>query len=93
MSAIQHKMRLELSPGYGFTGIAVALLGNLNALGVLLASIFMGAVINGSYTMHRMAKIPVGMAYLIQGLLIVFAVASELISERIVRREVRSTGD
>ncbi len=93
VSAIQHKMRMELSPGYGFTGIAVALLGNLNAVGVLLASIFMGAVINGSYTMHRMAHIPVGMAYLIQGLVIVFAVASEPISERIFRKEVVESAD
>ncbi len=88
VTAIQHKMRLEISPGYGFTGIAVALLGQLNAIGVLAASIFMGAIINGSYTMHRMAKIPVGMAYFIQGLLIVFVVAGNILYERMARETI-----
>lgn len=80
---IQHKMRMEISPGYGYTGIAVALLGYLNPVGVLLASLFMGGVMNGSSTMHRMARIPVGMAYLIQSLAILFIMAGYLIQEKL----------
>ena len=88
VTAIQHKMRLDLSPGYGFTGIAVSLLGQLNGIGVLLASVFMGGIINGSYTMHRMAHIPVGMAYFIQGLLIVFVIAGNLLYEKFVKEAI-----
>ena len=83
---IQHKMRMEISPGYGYTGIAVALLGYLNPFGILLASLFMGGVMNGSTTMHRMARIPVGMAYLIQSLAILFIMVGYLIQERLAAR-------
>src|SRR5437660_561085 len=36
-----------LSPGYGFTGIAVALLGRNHPFGVLLSAILFGALIRG----------------------------------------------
>lgn len=84
VTGVVFKMRPEISPGYGFTGIAVALLGRLNAFGVMLASIFMGGLINGSYTMHRMAQVPVGVAYFVQGLLIILVVAGEYILKRIM---------
>lgn len=83
---IQHKMRMEISPGYGYTGIAVALLGYLNPVGILLASLFIGGVMNGSSTMHRMAHIPVGMAYLIQSLAILFIMVGYLIQEKLTAR-------
>jgi len=84
VTGVVFKMRPEISPGYGFTGIAVALLGRLNAIGVALASIFMGGLINGSYTMHRMAKVPVGVAYFVQGLLIILVVVGEYILRRVM---------
>jgi ABC-type uncharacterized transport system permease subunit len=37
----------DFSPGYGFTGIAVALLGRNHPLGVVLAAILFGALIRG----------------------------------------------
>jgi len=72
---IQHKMRLEISPSispYGYTAIAVTLLGYLNPILVAATSIFLGGVINGSMTMHRMANVPVGMAGIFQALIIIF---------------------
>lgn len=89
---IQHKMRLEISPGYGFTGIAVALLGYLNPIGVLLASFFLGGIINGSTTMHRMALIPVGMAFIIQALIILFIMLGYYAEEKLIRRILTSWG-
>lgn len=78
------KMRPDISPGYGYTGIAVALLGRLNPIGVALASIFMGAIINGSYTMSLKARVPVGLAFLIQGIIIITVVIGEFIIRRLI---------
>lgn len=93
--AIQHKMRLELSPShcpYGYTGIAVALLGYLNPLVIAITSIFLGGVINGSMTMHRMALIPVGMANIIQALIIIFILISYFIEGKLVGKVLERLG-
>jgi simple sugar transport system permease protein len=39
VSGVSHALFQNLSPGYGFTGIAVALLGGLHPIGVVLAGI------------------------------------------------------
>lgn len=84
VTGVVFKMRPGISPGYGFTAIAVALLGRLNAFGVVLASIFMGGIINGSYTMHRMAHVPVGVAFFVQGLLIILVITGEIILRKYI---------
>ncbi|MEM1545489.1 MAG: ABC transporter permease [Candidatus Methanomethylicia archaeon] len=84
--AVQHKMRLELSPSYcqyGYTGIAVALLSYLNPILTMFISIFIGGLINGSMTMHRMASIPVGMANIIQSLIIVFILIGYYVEDKL----------
>ena len=86
---IQHKMRLELSPPtspYGYTGIAVALLGHLNPLLIALTSFFLGGIINGSMTMHRMSQIPVGMAGIIQALIIIFVLISYFVEDKLSKK-------
>ncbi|MCS7126580.1 MAG: ABC transporter permease [Aigarchaeota archaeon] len=82
---IQHKMRLEISPSispYGYTAIAVALLGYLNPVLIAATSIFLGGIINGSMTMHRMANVPVGMAGIIQAIMIIFIMLGYYLEEK-----------
>ena len=47
----------QFSPGYGFTAIAVALLGRLHPLGVVLAALLFGALDAGSTAMQRVAGV------------------------------------
>jgi ABC-type uncharacterized transport system permease subunit len=47
-----------LSPGYGYTAIAVALLARLDPRGVVLAAIFFGALDAGTAAMQRDAGVP-----------------------------------
>ncbi len=77
VSGIQFRMRPSLSPGYGYTGIVVALLGQKNPIGVALASIFLAAIFNGSTTMSRALNQPQGVVDFIQGVLVIFVLASE----------------
>ena len=48
----------NLSPGYGYTGIAVALLARLNPVGVLATGVLFGALEAGAGAMQRDAGVP-----------------------------------
>jgi general nucleoside transport system permease protein len=60
----------NLSPGYGFTAIAIALLARLHPLGVLLTGILFGALRSGALAMQREAGVPAVIVSLVEGLLI-----------------------
>ena len=48
----------DLSPGYGYSGIVVAMLANLNPLGVVLAALFTAIMFVGADGMSRSLGIP-----------------------------------
>jgi len=48
---------LDISPGFGYTGIAVAMLAGLNPLGVILAAFFIAGIYNGADSMSRSIEI------------------------------------
>lgn len=48
----------DLSPGYGYSGIVVAMLANLNPLGVVLAGLFTATMFVGADGMSRSLGIP-----------------------------------
>lgn len=58
VSGVAYALYQNLSPGYGFTAIAVALLGRLRPLGVVVAGLLFGALEAGAGAMQRDAGIP-----------------------------------
>jgi ABC-type uncharacterized transport system permease subunit len=67
-----HRFNAQLSPGYGFTSIAVALLAQSNPLGVIASALFFGVLQNGSLSMQAMAGVPKDLVSVIEGLIILF---------------------
>jgi simple sugar transport system permease protein len=67
------------SPGYGWDGLAVALVGGLHPVGVLVAAILFGALRSGGMTMSRVVGVPLDIIFLIQALVILYVAAPELI--------------
>lgn len=63
--------------GYGFTGIAVALVGKNHPIGVIFSAILFGALSNGSRNM-QMAGIPKEIVGIIQGIIIIFIAGEEM---------------
>ncbi|MFC3640935.1 ABC transporter permease [Aquibium oceanicum] len=63
------------SPGYGFTGIAVALLGRGSAVGILLAAILFGALATSGATIQLFSDVPIEIVNVLQGMVMIFAVA------------------
>lgn len=72
VSGVQHRLVEEFSPGYGYLAIAVALLGNLEPMGVIFSSILFAALLNGADAMQRAVAVPVPVIYVIEGLVIIF---------------------
>jgi ABC-type uncharacterized transport system permease subunit len=70
----QFRLMDGFSPGWGYTGIAVALLGGLEPLGVLLAGIYFGILEAGANSMQRILMIPSAVVYIIESLAVVFVV-------------------
>lgn len=65
--------------GYGFDAIALALLGKSHPLGVVLASLLFGALRAGARNMQGIARVPIDITSILQGLIIVFIAAPEVI--------------
>lgn len=61
-----------LSPGYGFDGIAVAVLARNHPLGVLLSALLFGALRSGSMLLDRETEISSDFVVIIQALVIIF---------------------
>ncbi|AZR72051.1 hypothetical protein BBF96_00755 [Anoxybacter fermentans] len=76
---VLHRFITNFSPGYGFTGIAVAVLGRNKPWGVLLAALLFGALEAGGMSMQLFAKIPMDLMTIVQGLVILFVAAPALI--------------
>ncbi|CAM3722368.1 ABC transporter permease [Bordetella tumulicola] len=49
---------LDMSPGYGYTGVVVAMLAGLHPLGVVVASIFVAGMLVGADSMSRAIAVP-----------------------------------
>lgn len=61
----------SLSPGYGFSGIAVALLARLDPRGVIVSGIAFGALEAGAAGMQRDAGVPSVIVYVVEAVVIV----------------------
>ena len=72
----------NLSPGYGFTAIAVALLAGLHPLGVLLSAVFLAALDAGASAMQREASVPSVTVWVIQALLVLAALTARALRGR-----------
>ena len=67
VAGVTGRLYERISPGYGYTAIAIALLGGLRSGGVLLAALFFAALGTGAAAMERTAGISAVLAVAIQG--------------------------
>ena len=58
VAGLKGNLTLDLSPGFGYTGIIVAMLALLNPLGVVVSAIFVAGVFVGADSMSRAAGVP-----------------------------------
>ncbi|WP_187971279.1 ABC transporter permease [Aquibium microcysteis] len=58
VAGLKGNLTLDLSPGFGYSGIVVAMLAMLNPLGVVAAAIFVAGIFVGADAMSRTAGVP-----------------------------------
>lgn len=83
---IQYHLIEGLSASYGYTGIIIATLGSLNAVGVLIASIFFGLVDAGAQTVSRVLGVPVYLGEITQATMLLVALGMFLLQRYRLRR-------
>ncbi len=76
VTGVTYALFQNLSPGYGFSAIAVALLAGLNPLGVVAAGLVFGALEAGATGMQREAGVPSVAVYVVQAVIIVVVLIS-----------------
>ncbi len=75
VSGVTFALYENISPGYGYTAIAVALLAGLNPLGVIGTGILFGALETAAGTMQRNIGIPSTTASVIEAIVILAVIA------------------
>lgn len=84
---VQHRLLAGFSNGAGFEGIAVALLGGNNPIGMFFSSILFGALRSGGNAVQMFSRVPNAIINIIQAFVIIFVVM-DLISKYKKKSEV-----
>lgn len=75
---LQYFLTEGFASGFGFSGVAVALLGSCHPAGMLISAFLFGSLNAGGIRMQTVAQVPSAMMSMIQGLIILFAVSPYL---------------
>jgi simple sugar transport system permease protein len=82
VSGVSYALFQNLSPGYGFTGIAVALLARLQPLAVLATGLLFGALEAGAGAMQREAGVPAVAVYVVEAVVILVVLLADAATRR-----------
>lgn len=86
--AIHHRLVMDLSTGIGYTGIIVAMLADLQPLGVILAAILFGGLTNGAYRLQITTGVPSAFIFAIQAIVLLCVISASILSKYRIRRVV-----
>lgn len=82
VTGVTYALYQNLSPGYGFTAIAVALLARGRPMGIVVAGVLFGALEAGAGAMQREAGIPSVAVYVAQATIILVVLLAEVVTRR-----------
>ncbi len=82
VAGVLHRFNVALSPGYGFIAIAVALVGDLDPLWIVLAAFAFGILQSGSLTMQAFAHVPKDVVTFVEGLAILALATRRFVAPR-----------
>ena len=76
VTGVTYALYESLSPGYGYTAIAVALLARLHPFGILITGVLLGALQAGGAAMQRDAGVPSVLVVVVEAVLILGMVST-----------------
>ncbi|MGN6306286.1 MAG: ABC transporter permease [Mesorhizobium sp.] len=86
VGGVHFQVMSDISPGYGYSGIVIAMLARLNPLGVVPVAIFLAAVMTGAEAMSRATGVPAFLSDVIQGTALLAMLVALLFTAYRVRR-------
>lgn len=88
---VHHRLFDQFSSGFGFTGIAVALLAKNNPLAIIAAALLFGGLSAGAGTMQLEANVPQKLVSIIQAVVILLVASESIVMWFIKRRQKEAT--
>jgi ABC-type uncharacterized transport system permease subunit len=82
VTGVLHRFNTGLSPGYGFVAIAVALVGNLEPVWIIVAAFAFGILQNGALSMQAEANVPRDIINVVEGLVIIALAGRRYVASR-----------
>ena len=76
---------LDMSPGYGYSGIVIAMLAALHPLGVVAAAVFVAGILVGADSMSRAVVVPTYIADVIVAASLIAVLVATLLTHYRVR--------
>ncbi|MBE7368173.1 ABC transporter permease [Ramlibacter pallidus] len=77
---------LDMSPGYGYSGIVIAMLAGLHPLGIAGAAVFVAGMLVGADSMSRVVGVPTYIADVIVSASLIAVLVAGLLAQYRVRR-------
>lgn len=84
INGIHHRLLDNFSRNVGFDGIAAALLGSANPLGVFVSALLLGMLQTGANAMQRGVGVPANIVSIIQALIIILVLAGNMLKPKIM---------
>jgi simple sugar transport system permease protein len=93
VAGIQFRLTSGISPGFGYTGIVVAMLGGLMMPGVLLAGLLLGDLSVGASSAVRSLQIPSQLGAVVEGTLLLVVIGALALRRARSRQEDERPAD
>jgi ABC-type uncharacterized transport system permease subunit len=77
---------LDMSPGYGYSGIVIAMLAALHPLGVVAAAVFVAGLLVGADSMSRAVNVPTYIADVIVAVALIAVLVATMLTQYRLRR-------
>ena len=87
VAGLKGSLTLDLSPGFGYAGVIVAMLALLHPLGVVLSALFVAGVFVGADSMSRAAGVPTYIADILLAAALLFMSLAILLTRFRVARD------
>lgn len=85
ITGVYHRFFDQFSSGLGFDGIAVALVGGNNPIGIIFSAIFFGIIRTTNLQMAVSAGVPKYLSYLMEGIIVILIAFKNVYHEKIER--------
>lgn len=85
VAGLKGYLTLDISPGFGYTGIAVAMLAQLHPLAIIPSALFLSAVYVGADAMSRAVAIPTYIADVLVGVCVLSVLVSVMLTKYRIR--------